>query len=630
MRLKILLPLFFLSFFNVSVFAIEKGPDTTRQVHIDDVTVISTRTRISRNTLPLTISVIERPAIENSSESSLLPVLSQHVPGLFVTQKGITGFGVSEGAAGAVNIRGIGGGNRVLILSDGQPQWAGIFGHALPDMYVASDAERVEVIRGPGSLIYGSNAMGGVVNVITRRPQTDGTTTGGRLLYGSFNTQKYMINNACRAGKFSSFISVNHDRTDGHRDNSWFRITNGFVNLGYDINDRLKLTGSLNLATFKGQNPGQTEAPMVDNTIDIFRGTSSLAFENRYEKMDGAVRLFYSWGNHVINDGYRMNATPMDYLFKLDDHNRGAMAYQTLRLFRGSRITFGIDYKNWGGRAWNDFFDLRPDVELIDRTIDETAGYLITGQDFGRIFSLNAGLRYENNSAFGSVWIPQAGFSIRPTATTTLKGSFSKGFRSPNLRELYMFPPHNPDLQPENMFNYDLSAGEVFWGGKLSAELTLFFIDGKNMIETVSVPGRIPPVQNRNTGNFINKGIEFDVRCNPSVKINFSGNYSYLHTRNPMLHAPKHKLCAMATWTPGSFSLNADFQWISGIYTSVSPVALETFGLLNLRAARRFSTGAHTLDLFIKGENLTAAQYSILYGYPMPRAIVLAGINFGF
>ena len=68
-----------------------------------------------------------------------------------MTQKGITGFGVSEGAAGTVNIRGVGSGNKVLMLFDGQPQWAGVFGHALPDTYVASDVERVEVIRGPGS-----------------------------------------------------------------------------------------------------------------------------------------------------------------------------------------------------------------------------------------------------------------------------------------------------------------------------------------------------------------------------------------------------------------------------------------------------------------------------------------------
>lgn len=135
-------------------------------INLQGVVISANKVQVNRSSVPLTISVIDREQIEASSESALLPVLSQHVPGLFVTQKGITGFGVSEGAAGTVNIRGVGSGNKVLMLFDGQPQWAGVFGHSLPDTYVASDVERVEVIRGPGSLLYGSNAMGGVVNIL--------------------------------------------------------------------------------------------------------------------------------------------------------------------------------------------------------------------------------------------------------------------------------------------------------------------------------------------------------------------------------------------------------------------------------------------------------------------------------
>ena len=138
----------------------EKSPsDTLKKVELNAVVVTATKDRVNRNNVPLTISVVNREEIRTSAGSSLLPVLSDKVPGLFVTQRGVTGFGVSEGAAGAVSVRGVGQGNKVLILLDGQPQWAGIFGHALPDMYVASDVDKVEVIRGPGSLIYGSIAI---------------------------------------------------------------------------------------------------------------------------------------------------------------------------------------------------------------------------------------------------------------------------------------------------------------------------------------------------------------------------------------------------------------------------------------------------------------------------------------
>lgn len=146
----------------------EKFPVDSVAPLLKEVVVTANRTQVNKNDVPLTISVITRKQIEESSESALLPVLSQRVPGLFLTQKGVTGFGVSSGSAGTVNIRGVGQSNKVLMLFDGQPQWAGVFGHSLPDTYVASDIERVEVIRGPGSLLYGSNAMGGVVNLITR------------------------------------------------------------------------------------------------------------------------------------------------------------------------------------------------------------------------------------------------------------------------------------------------------------------------------------------------------------------------------------------------------------------------------------------------------------------------------
>ena len=323
-------------------------------INLKGVVVSANKIHVNRNSVPLSISVIEREEIEASSESALLPVLSEYVPGLFVTQKGITGFGVSEGAAGTVNIRGVGSGNKVLMLFDGQPQWAGVFGHALPDTYVASDVERVEVIRGPGSLLYGSNAMGGVVNIITRHHKQEGRRTQARVMYGSYNTQKYMVNNGFNVGKFSSFVSINHDRTDGHRPNSDFNITNGFANLGYTFNEHYKITGDVSLAKSKFQNPGKTSAPVLDNKMDILRGTASMALVNNYGKMSGALRLFYNWGNHKINDGYDPGEKPLTYLFRSDDHNVGVLLYESFRLFKGNNFTVGIDYKNWGGHAWND------------------------------------------------------------------------------------------------------------------------------------------------------------------------------------------------------------------------------------------------------------------------------------
>lgn len=605
-------------------------------INLQGVVVSANKIQVNRNSVPLSISVIDREEIEASSESALLPVLSQRVPGLFVTQKGITGFGVNDGSAGTVNIRGVGQGNKVLMLFDGQPQWAGIFGHALPDTYVASDVERVEVIRGPGSLMYGSNAMGGGVNIITRHHKQEGRRTQARIMYGSYNTQKYMVNNGYNIGNFSSFISLNHDRTDGHRPNSKFHITNGFANLGYKINEHYRVTGDLSLAKFKTQNPGEIDAPVLDYLVDVLRGTTSFALENHHEKTSGALRVFYNWGNHEVNDGYKPGGTPRSYLFRSDDHNTGVLLYQSFRLVEGNTFTAGIDYKNWGGHAWNDSINGKKG-ELIDKSVNEVAGYVIMQQDLFDMLSINAGVRYEHNSVFGGEWVPQAGLTVRPFEGNVIRASFSKGFRSPNIREMYMWGAANDELKPENMLNYEVAVGQSFLDGRLYGEVTAFFIDGKNMIESVSiVPGQTYPMKNRNVGTFTNKGIELEGRYQILGNLSMDMNYSYLHTSKALLAAPAHKLNVGATYSPGRFTFNANVQSVYDLYVRLENPAnkisevKENYTVLNARAAYRFGSRDKGLNLFVKGENLTATRYTINYGFPMPKAVFMGGIDVTF
>ncbi len=94
---------------------------------------------------------------------------------------------------------------QVLVLIDGHPQFMGIMGHPLPDAYVASDAEKIEIIRGPASILYGSNAMGGVINIITRKQKEDGLNANARLMYGSSNARKYMANAGFKKNKLNIF-----------------------------------------------------------------------------------------------------------------------------------------------------------------------------------------------------------------------------------------------------------------------------------------------------------------------------------------------------------------------------------------------------------------------------------------
>ncbi len=601
--------------------------DTVKAVNLNSAVVTANKTRLNRNSVPVTVSVIERDEIERSGYTALLPVLSQNIPGLFVTQKNITGFGVSTGSAGEINIRGVGQGNKVLMLLDGQPQWAGIFGHSIPDLYVSSDVERVEVIRGPGSLLYGSNAMGGVVNVITRKSEKEGRESRARISYGSYNTQKYMVNNGYRKGKFSSFISLNHDRTDGHRSNSGFKMTNGFAKVGYKPGEHFNVEANFSIAKIYNENPGRRDDPVTDNNMNILRGSASVLFENIHRFGSGALQIFANAGDHEINDGYKIGELPKTYLFNSTDYNYGLLLYESIRLFKGNTFTVGFDYKNWGGKAWNSPIGSGNNTTLVDRDVDETAGYFIIQQDFFDMLTINGGLRFEYNSEFMGEWIPQIGAAVKAFKNNVIKGSISKGYRSPTIREMYMFPPQNPNLMPENMLNFEVSVGQTFPEHDLSAQLTLFYIDGWNMIETVRING-IP--KNLNTGIFSNKGFEVEASYRIKPDLRADVNYSYLKTSKIMLASPMHKLFMSVNYSMDRFDFNINSQYIGGLYLNTATKLKENFTLLNARISYKAKINKIESRLFLNLDNITSITYTINEGFPMPGILFFGGVDINF
>ena len=189
---------------------------------IPEVVVTGVRSQTDIRHLSQTVSVIDRTAIEQTQQPSLLPILTEQVPGLFATARGVMGYGVSGGASGAISLRGLSGSTgQMMVLIDGHPQYMGLMGHPIADSYQSLIAERVEVLRGPASVLYGSNAMGGVVNIVTRHPQ-EGGQTQVHAGYGAYNTVETEVNNRLYMKGITSVVSASYNRTDGHRENMQF------------------------------------------------------------------------------------------------------------------------------------------------------------------------------------------------------------------------------------------------------------------------------------------------------------------------------------------------------------------------------------------------------------------------
>jgi len=621
---RIALLLTILLFGTISNIHAEPGYSVKDTVSLKEVTITSTaKTEVNRKQIPFTVSVVDKETLDASTETSVLSILSEQVPGLFVTQKGITGFGISTGSAGMVNIHGVGSGNKVLMMFDGQPMWAGLFGHSVGDAFVASDAERVEIIRGPGSLLYGTNALGGVINVITRKADEDGIHGRARIMYGSYNTQKYLGSAGYKKDKLNVFVSVNHDSSNGQRVNSNFYITNAFAKVGYDFSSHWNALADAIVADFKTVNPGMVTQPMLDNWAKALRTTYSVSLNNQYENKSGSIQAFYNNGRHTIDDGYAANSAPPDYLFRSNDYNLGLALFESFRLIKGNLFTAGLDAKQWGGHAWNDNNDGSQN-EIADKKVNEYAGYAVMQQTLFDKLTLNAGIRLENNETFGNAWIPQGGIAYNPFGQTTFKLSASKGFRSPNIQELYMFMPANPDLKPEKMNNYDFSYLQSLAGNRVRLELTVYFAQGDNMINTTMVNGQ--PL-NVNTGKFINKGFDFGLTYNILRNLRWSGNYSFLNSDIRITASPKHKAFTSLTWTQGKWTISPNYQYVGGLYLEDNGTAKEYYSLLNCNVSYKIIP---SLTLFLNGENLTNSSYETYAGFPMPGIVALGGVNWTF
>lgn len=626
-----LLPM--LALMPIGTMAQEQTSLSKRNIALDEVVVTGSRDSTDVRHLSQTVSVIKRNKIEQAMQPSLLPILTEQVPGLFTTSRGIMGYGVSGGAAGGISLRGLAGGSaRLMVLIDGHPQYAGIFGHPIADAYQSMLADRVEVLRGPASTLYGSNAMGGVVNIVTRKMKTDGVLTDLHLGYGSYNTLETELTNRFRKGRWSSVVSGSYNRTDGHRNDMDFEQYGGYAKVDYELDAHWNTFADVNITHFNASYPGPVGAPLLEGDQRITRGVASWALENHYDKTSGALSFFYNWGKHWINDGYTPGAgeTPQDGRFRSFDNMMGVSVYQSARLFSGNRITLGFDWFRYGGNAYTDYVkgeQAGERVDLVDKHENEVAGYVDVRQNVWQWLTLNAGLRFDHHSRVGSEWVPQVGMALHLPQDMEMKLSATKGFRYPILREMYMFRPQNPDLKPESMWTYELAFSQQVMDGQLRYGINVFYIDGKNIIMTLPNPNG-SGMLNQNSGRIYNSGFELQAACRFNRQWSADANYSYLNMTNPVVAAPRHKLYAGANFTGGRWMVASGLQYIGGLYTAVgSNPQAEDFLLWNMRASYR---AASWLSIWAKGENLLAQRYEINAGYPLPRATFMGGFNIHF
>ncbi len=540
------------------------------------------------------ITIIGRDQIEESGAVNVYDLISARVPGVFADERGIFNYGVSTGAAGNLNIRGLGGvpNTQVLVLLDGQPTTMGLFGHPIPDAYPLEGVERVEILRGSHSLHYGDGAMGGVVNIITRRlDPAEGFATRVTAGGGEYHSYQAGITHAGTVDDLSYSASLLRRETEGHRPNSGFRSWNGYLKAGYRISENWQAVLNGWGVDFTVEDPGPVTEPRDQDSRDVTRGGAGLTLYNTYGETRGAVTFYGQRGKHRFT-GYED--------WKSTDTTAGLTGYQLIDLFPGNRLEAGGDVQRAGGRGE------QPEAGVDIGKYHQARGgvYLDDQHTLWEVLTLQAGLRMAAAERDRARLLPRFGGRYLLTDSTVLHGQVARGYRSPTIRELYMFPPSTLDLEPEETWSSDLGVRQHF-GDFLALDLTGYYIDAENLVI-------YRPPEAQNTGGLVNKGIEFTSVLAPAEWFETLFSYTYLDQN--------HRIAGLA---PQVLKWINRFSWnglsLQSTTTAAESLRLneernENFAVTDLRLSCRIYPAVFTFRI----NNLFNESYQMVDGYPLP------------
>ncbi len=573
-----------------------------------DITVTATRILQLRDKTGLSITSIDRAAIEDRQTTSVADLLAT-TPGITVSRNG------GPGQPTAVRIRGAED-SQTLTLIDGvrvndpaSPGGAFDFGNLL-----TGNIERIEVLRGPNSVPWGSQAIGGVVNIVTA-PAPDDLTARLSAEYGYKNSKQIVGQIGDRFGPVSISAGGGYFDDDGISAYKFGTERDGYrqyaanSRVGVEISDSVKLDLRGYFAdsrvSFDGSPPpfySLADTAQFSKTQQVF-GYAGINVRT------GAVahRLAFTLSD-TARDSFDPAFGPAPSFIARGRTER--FEYQgDASISRAIRAVFGVEHET--SRFRDDFN--RTSTGL-------TSGYvqaIITPVD---ALTLTSGVRVDEHRTYGTKATFSANAAWQIGGNTILRASYGEGFKAPTLFQLFSFYG-NTTLKPETAQSYEAGIEQRLADGALTLGLTAFHRDTTNQIGFDFSEARPDGFYN-NVDKTRAEGIEFTFAANPTRTLNFSANYSLIDSKNratglPLLRRPKHSINANIDWTPRAWlHLGGDIRTVSDSrdfdFQTFDPISLDGYTLVGLRTS--VSIGDR-FELYARIENLLDTGYETVSGY---------------
>jgi len=612
---------------------------------VDQIVVTAGRADDKLSEVPVSMTIIDAEALREHQAVVVSDLLSR-TPGVSVTRNG------GVGGSTQVRIRGAES-DQTAVLIDGvklnDPSSTG-GGYNFATL-LAGDVSRIEVLRGPQSTLWGSQAIGGVVNLITQTP--DGPFSGDATLEGGSRATAYARVGVgaggdwggwrLAAGQYTTAGVSNFDAAMGGRERDGYHNSSLSGRLDLNLTDWAALDARLSYAAGRNEFDGYSTPTFSFGDDPEYGKTKELVgyLGTRLIHFDGALqsRLGYAY-TQTDRDNYDPTfSAPKSFDARGTD---GVLQYQgTWTINPIWRAVFGAETE----RSW--FRSISPQYATVaDRHatgMDSVYGQLQAKPTAG--LALTAGVRHDEHDTFGGATTVQAGASWTPNdGATVLRANYGEGFKAPSLYQLYspygsetLKPLGLAELHPEEAKSWDLAVEHSVLEGRLRGSITYFDRDTTNQIDYQSTPA-IPNGFYANIAKARAKGIELEgaYQINPIVTV--SGNYTSMDATNRSAgpnfgkdlarRAGETANADLAIDLPGGLNGGVSMQYVGHSFDNATNTRrLKSYVLTDVRIAYPIND---SLEVYGRVENLFDQSYETLYRYGTLGRGAFAGVRARF
>ena len=615
--------------------------DALDSSEVDQIVVTAGRAADKLSEVPVSMTVIDAEALRKRQVVVISDLLSR-TPGISVTRNG------GVGGSTQVRIRGAES-DQTAVLIDGvklnDPSTTG-GGYNFATL-LAGDVSQIEVLRGPQSTLWGSQAIGGVVSMITKTP--DGPLSSDATVEGGSRATAYARVGVgaggqwggwrLAAGSYTTAGVSNFDGAMGGREKDGYHNTSISGRLDLNVTDWAAVDARVSYAEGRNEFDGFpaplfafADSPEYGKTKELvsYLGT-------RLSNFDGALksRVGYAY-TQTDRDNYDLSQTPR----KTFDARGTDSSFQ----YQGTwivnpvwRAVFGAETeRSWFRTAAPSSFDPNPTPDRHATGMDSAYGQLQAKPIEG--LTLTGGVRYDDHDTFGSATTYQAGAAWTPNAgATVIRANYGEGFKAPSLYQLYS-DYGNTDLKPEEARSWDLSVEHSLLDGRLRGAITYFNRDTRNQIDFLS--NNTPP----NFGGYANTaktkadGVEVEASYAVNSIVTVSGNYTSMdavnrsaganHGKDLVRRAGETANADLQIDLPSGLNGGVSLQYVGHSFDNASNTRrLKSYVLTEVRIAYPIN---ETFEVYGRIENLFDQQYETLYRYGTLGRGAFAGVRAKF